>query len=130
MPDTRAYMRGTASPLLATIGSKDMSKDEGGQGAQGSGPKPKDVKVTITYLPARKPLQLEVPPSTTVGALKAQALEAFKEKEGPTPDGQGQVVFSLFDDERELTDLNETIASVAGKSGHAKLKLVKQIVQG
>lgn len=107
-----------------------MSKDEGGQGAQGNGPKPKDIKVTITYLPARRPLQLEVPPITTVGTLKAQALEAFKEKEGPTDDGQGQIVFKLYDDERELTDLGETIGAVAGHSGHAKLKLVKQILQG
>jgi len=107
-----------------------MSQDKGGQGAPGNGPKAKDIKVTITYLPARRPLELEVPPTTTVGTLKAKALEAFKEKEGPTPDGQGQIVFKLFDDERELTDLEETIGTVAGNSGHAKLKLVKQILQG
>jgi hypothetical protein len=123
-------MRGTAGTFVGHYREYNMSQDKGGQGAPGSGPKPKDIKVTITYLPARRPLQLEVPPTTTVGALKAQALEAFKEKEGPTPDGQGQIVFSLFDDERQLTDLDETIGAVVGKSGHAKLKLVKQIVQG
>ena len=107
-----------------------MVADKGGQGAPGNGPKPKDLNVTITYLSARKPLQLKVPPATAVGTLKAEALTAFKEKEGPTPDGQGQVVFKLYDDERELTDLDETIGAVAGNSGHAKLKLVKQILQG
>jgi len=107
-----------------------MVADKGGQDAPGKGPKPKDIKVTITYLSARKPLQLEEPPTTTIGAIKAQALDAFGVQEGPTPDGQGQIVFKLYDDDRELTDLHETIDAVAGNSGHAKLKLVKQILQG
>ncbi len=107
-----------------------MSQDKGGERAPAEGSKPKNMKVTITYLPARKPLVLDVPQSTTIGTLKSKALDAFKEKEGPTPDGQGQIVFSLFDADHQLTDLDETIGASAGSSGHVKLKLVKQIIQG
>lgn len=89
-----------------------------------------DIQVTVTYLPARKPANFKFPATTPLSAVKAAVLNEFGVAEGPTPDGQSQVVFFLYDDDRQLTDLSQGIGSIADHGHHAKLKLVKQIVQG
>lgn len=89
-----------------------------------------DIQVTVTYLPARKPAHLKFPAITPLSQVKAAILDEFNVAEGPTPDGQSQVVFFLYDDGQQLTDLSRSIGSVPEHGLHAKLKLVKQIVQG
>lgn len=87
------------------------------------------ISVTINYLPARKPLQLEFPADATLNSVKAEAMNKLGVKEETLPDGT-QIVFQLFDDDEQLTDLSRTIGDVAAPGRHAKLNLVKQIVQG
>lgn len=96
----------------------------------GGGDPSSDIQVTVTYLPARKPANLKFPATTPLSAVKAAVLNEFGVAEGPTPDGQSQIVFFLYDDDRQLTDLSQEVGSVADHGHHAKLKLVKQIVQG
>jgi len=93
------------------------------------GPHEGHIRLTATYLPARKPFQDDFPESATVGDVKAAILTGFGVSEGPAPGG-GQIVFQLFDSEGELTDMSRTIADVAAPGRHAKLNLVKQIIQG
>lgn len=93
-------------------------------------PDDETIGVTATYLPARQPAQLTFPETAGVGAVKTGIMEKFGVAEGPTPDGQGQIVFQLFDKDEQLTDMSRTIGDVAAPSRHVKLNLVKQIVQG
>jgi hypothetical protein len=88
------------------------------------------IKVTITYLAARKPAEFVFPANTTLEKVKQAAMDEFRVTEGPTPDGQSRIVFFLYDDEQQLTDLSRTIGDIADHSRHVKLKLVKQIIQG
>ena len=104
-----------------------MATDEE-QGADG--PHDGQVRVTTTYLPARKPVQLDFAEDTPLGDVKAAIMGKFGVEEGPTPDGQSQVVFQLFEKDGQLTDLTRTIGNVATPGLHAKLNLVKQIIQG
>lgn len=93
-------------------------------------PEDKTIKVTATYLPARQPAQLAFSETASVGSVKSGIMEKFGVAEGPTPDGQGQIVFQLFDMNEQLTDMSRTIGDVAAPARHVKLNLVKQIVQG
>ena len=88
------------------------------------------IQVAATYLAARKPANLKFPAVTPLSEVKAAILDAFKLEEGPTPDGQSQIVYHLYDGEAKLTDLSRTIGSVAEPGKHAKLNIVKQIIQG
>lgn len=93
-------------------------------------PDDKTIGVTATYLPARQPAQLTFSESAGVAAVKTGIMEKFGVAEGPTPDGQSQIVFQLFDRDEQLTDMSRTIGDVAAPARHVKLNLVKQIVQG
>lgn len=88
------------------------------------------IEVTAIYLPARQPAQLKFPETASVGEVKAGIMDKFGVAEGPTPDGQGQLVFQLFDQDEQLTDMSRTIGDVAAPARHVKLNLVKQIIQG
>lgn len=88
------------------------------------------IGVTATYLPARQPAQLKFPETASVGDVKSGIMDKFGVAEGPTPDGQGQIVFQVFDQNEQLTDMSRTIGDVAGPARHVKLNLVKQIIQG
>ena len=88
------------------------------------------IGVTATYLPARQPAQLKFPDTASVGEVKSGIMEKFGVAEVPTPDGQGQIVFQIFDQDQQLTDMSRTIGDVATPARHLKLNLVKQIVQG
>lgn len=46
------------------------------------------------------------------------------------PRWASQIVFHLYDGEAKLTDLSRKIGSVAEPGKHAKLNIVKQIIQG
>lgn len=88
------------------------------------------IQVTATYLPARKPAQLDFSADTTLADVKAAILAEFKVVEGPAPDGQSQIVFQIYDDQQQLSDFSVTIGAIAAPGHHATLKLVKQIIQG
>lgn len=104
-----------------------VKNDDSKTGAEGP---PDDIHVTVTLVTARKPAQFDFPEETPLSAVKAQAMDEFGVEEGPTPDGQGQVVYQIFDKTQELTDLTRTIGAIAAPGRHAKLNLVKQIIQG
>ena len=93
------------------------------------GPSGSQIEVTATYAPARKPFQDKFADEASLGEVKGAIMTAFGVSEGPAPNG-GQVVFQLFDKDGELTDMTRTIADVAAPGRHAKLNLVKQIIQG
>lgn len=88
------------------------------------------IGVTATYLPARQPAQLKFAEVTSVGDVKTGIMAAFGVAEGPTPDGQAQIVYQVFDQNEQLTDMSRTIGDVAAPARHVKLNLVKQIIQG
>lgn len=88
------------------------------------------IGVTATYLPARQPAQLKFAEATSLAEVKAGIMAEFGVAEGSTPDGQSQIVFQVFDQNEQLTDMSRTIGQVAAPARHVKLNLVKQIVQG
>lgn len=104
-----------------------MKDNDDKTGAEGP---PDDIHVTVTLVTARSPAQFDFPGETALSVVKAEAMNEFGVEEGPTPDGQGQVVYQIFAKTQELTDLTQTIGAIAAPGRHAKLNLVKQIIQG
>lgn len=108
-----------------------MSTDMGGENVPDKNLKPVDeIKLSVTFIGAKKPFESRIPPATTVGAIKEAALNEFDLAEGPTPDGKDQITFSLFDGKTKLEDLSQSIGAVAGQARSVHLKLVKKIIQG
>jgi hypothetical protein len=92
--------------------------------------KDKDLHVKVVYASAVQPYNdPHVPPSTTVGTLKAAVLDFFKLKEGTRPDGS-MATYTLFLGKQALEDLNQQVGAVAGDDRKLDLKLGEQITQG
>lgn len=90
----------------------------------------KDLHVKVVYASAVDPYNdSHVPPSTTVGVLKAAVLEFFKLKEGARPDGS-TAVYTLFLGKKALENLNEPLSALAGEQRKLDLKLGEEITQG
>lgn len=92
--------------------------------------KPDDqLNVVVHYPPAAKPYHARVPPTETVGELKADVLDEFGLKEGPQPDGSN-VAYTLYSGKTPLENMSETLGAIAGHSKELQLKLAQQITQG
>src|SRR3989442_342746 len=92
--------------------------------------KDKELHVKVVYASAVQPYNdSHVPPSTTVGTLKAAVLDFFKLKEGTRPDGS-TATYTLFLGKQALEDLNQQLGAFAGDERKLDLKLGEQITQG
>jgi hypothetical protein len=82
------------------------------------------IRVIVEYIAASKPFKIAVEPTTTVGTIKAEALDAFGLKEDKTKG------YKLFHNRTELVDLNQQIGQVAGHHKEVKLELEEYLIQG
>ena len=82
------------------------------------------IAVSVHYMAASKPFKTEVPPATTVGKIKAEAMKAF----GLVEDAAK--VYRLFHEKEEIADLNRTVGEFAGHAKAVSFKLEEILVQG
>mgnify|MGYP000013376727 CR=1 FL=1 len=85
--------------------------------------------VQVRYLAASRPyIEPQANGEETVAQLKPRVLTFFGLAEGDVDGGRKQYAFSF--DGTILTDLNVTLASLAGNKHRVDLTLVEQFVQG
>ena len=82
------------------------------------------IGVQVHYIAATKPFKSEYDPETKLSAIKAEALNFFELKE------EQNKVYKLFYHKTELTNLDETIGTVAGDKHEIVLDLEEFIIQG
>lgn len=83
-----------------------------------------EIQVEVHYIAAAKPFIQEFPPDTTVGTLKAEALNRFQLVEG------GTKLYKLFLHKNELNNAATTLADVAGGKHNLNIDLEEFITQG
>jgi hypothetical protein len=84
----------------------------------------KAIHVQVHYIAAAKPFVKDFPPRTTIGTLKAEALERFKLVE------DGIKSYKLFLHKKELTNPAATLAEVADGKHDLNIDLEEFITQG
>jgi hypothetical protein len=82
------------------------------------------ISVQVHYIAATKPFKGEYDPETKLSVVKADALNFFELREEQTK------VYKLFYQKTELTNLDETIGTVAGGKHEVVLDLEEFIIQG
>ena len=91
---------------------------------------PTTIKVKVKYAAAAKPFVDDaVPPTETLGTLKARVLTAFGLTEGSLPDGTNSS-YKFYHGKDELSDLSVEIGSVAHNAHSLELKMSQFITQG
>jgi hypothetical protein len=83
-----------------------------------------DIHVQVHYIAAAKPFIKDFSPETTVGILKAEALDRFKLVE------DGTKSYKLFLHKTELDNPTATLADVAGGKHDLNIDLEEFITQG
>ena len=88
------------------------------------------LNVTVVYAAAPRPFQdHDASRDETLSSLKGRAMTAFGLTEGGQPDGT-QVQYKLYHGKEELTDLSQTLGSVAGPANAVQFKLAQVVTQG
>ncbi len=89
-----------------------------------------NLNIAVIYPAARKPFeQHDAPPTETLGTLKPLVLHAFGLEETTGPDGS-TTTYTFYHGKEALTDLSQTVGSIAGHAHALTLKLAQQIIQG
>jgi hypothetical protein len=83
-----------------------------------------EVKVTVHYIAAAKPLKIDADSSMTLAAVKAEALSAFTLEETDTK------VYKMFAHKSELADLAQTVGVTAQGKPVLQIDLEEFIIQG
>ncbi len=83
-----------------------------------------EIRVEVHYIAAAKPFIKDFAPDTTVGTLKAEALNTFHLVEG------GAKSYKLFLHKIELNNAAATLADVAGGKHNLNIDLEEFITQG
>lgn len=100
----------------------------------GPGTKPPEANalhVTVRFAAAPKPFHDQgASRDETVQSLKARVLNAFGlTDEQSSPDGN-TIVYKLYHEKNELTDLSTTLGALAGHAHALELRLSQHVKQG
>lgn len=90
-------------------------------------PEHERVKVSVDYLPAAGPFKQDFEETTTLEAVRTEAMAHFGVRDRQERDTYH---YWLHFEGQRISDTNQTLAQLLGKKRHGKFDLVEQITPG